>query len=372
MKILHIGKYYPPYPGGIETYCKVLCETLISKDIEVDIIVANNTKEYSRETINRVKVFRLPRSFLLNSIPVCFKLFILFRKLIKNNKYDAIHLHFPNPMAEIAYLLFGNGIKLIITYHTDIGMRYKLKLLYMPIIKRLFASASHIIVFFEHYLTTDSNPSRKLLASFKEKCCFIPIPVGNNFLSPVNIQFVNDIRKKYGRFILFVGNLSSYKGESYLIGAMKNVNCKLLLVGVGASMDKLTKTIHDLGIEEKIVFLGHIENSILKNFYDACDIFCLPSVSSLETFPVVTLEAMSRSKPVVTTEIGTGSSYININNETGLVVQPKSSDELANALNIIINNDNLRQQMGFNAHKRIIENFTLEKVINSIIDLYKN
>ena len=370
MKVLHIGKYYPPYPGGIETYCKVICETLVDKGVCVDIIVANNTKEYIEEVINGVKVYRLPRTFLLSSIPVCFQLFSLFQKLMKNNNYDAIHLHFPNPMAEIAYLLIGKRTKLVITYHTDVGMRYRLKFLYMPVIKKLFASASHIIVFFERYLTTDFNPSRKLLAAFKEKCRFIPIPVGSHFLSPINIKHVNDIRKNYGRFILFVGNLSSYKGESYLINAMKTVDCKLLVAGVGASMNNLTKVIHDLGIEKKIIFLGHINNTSLKDFYDACDIFCLPSVSSFETFPVVTLEAMSRSKPVVTTEIGTGSSYINIDKVTGFVVSPKSSEELANALNIILNDDNLKQQMGSNAHKRIIENFTIEKVINSIVDLY--
>lgn len=372
LKVLHIGKYYPPYPGGIETYCKVLCEALVSQGIQTDIIVANNTKEYREETVNGVKIYRLPRTILLSSIPVCLKLFSVLLKLIENNKYDAIHLHFPNPIAEIAYLLLGKGKKLIVTYHTDAGLRHKLKILYLPVVRKLFKSATHIIVFFEHYLATDFNPSRKLLASFKEKCRFIPIPVGNRFFSPINTECVNNIRRKYGRFILFVGNLSSYKGESFLINAMKTVDCKLLLAGSGASIDNFKKIIHDLGFEKKIIFLGHVDNTSLKDYYDACDIFCLPSISSLETFPVVTLEAMARSKPVVTTEIGTGSSYININKETGLVVPPKSSDELANALNIILNNDSLKQQMGSNAHKRIIENFTLEKVINSIIDLYKN
>ena len=367
MKVLHIGKYYPPYPGGIETYCKIICEGLVTKGIEVDIVVANNINNFSEEVINNVKVYRLPRRGVLSSIPVAPNMIFFLRKLVKNNNYDMIHLHFPNPMGEIAYLFTGYRGKLIITYHTDASMRNKLKLLYVPIINKVLKSAHYIIVTSENYLKKLSIPDR-----LRNKCKIVPIPVSPHFLSESDTGEIAQIKAKYGDFVLFIGNLSSYKGPEYLIGAMKNINCNLVIAGIGSENLNLRNRVKSLNLEDRVSFLGRVEDSDLRNFYDACTVFCLPSVSSMETFGIVLLEAMARGKPVVSTEVGTGTSFVNLDGRTGFVVSPRSPKDLSDSINRILNDNGLREQMGINARKRVLENFTAEKVIDSIAELYES
>jgi rhamnosyl/mannosyltransferase len=367
MRSLHIGKYYPPYPGGIETYCKIICEGLTSKGINVDVVVSNNINKFSEEVINNVKVYRLPRRGVLSSIPVAPSMIFFLRKLIKNNNYDVVHLHFPNPMGEIAYLFAGYRGKLIITYHTDASMRNKLKLLYAPAINKILSFAHYIIVTSENYLKKLAIPDR-----LRNKCKIVPIPVRPYFISANDTSEMNQIKAKYGDYVFFVGNLSSYKGPEYLIRAIKNINCNLVIAGIGSENLNLRNEVESLGLGGKVSFLGRIDDKDLRNFYDACKVFCLPSISSMETFGIVLLEAMARGKPIVSTEIGTGTSFVNLDGRTGFVVPSRSSKDLSDAINRILSDNKLREQMGINARKRVFENFTVGRVIDSIVELYKN
>lgn len=367
MKILHIGKYYPPYPGGIETYSKIICESLVSQGIDVDIVVANNLNQFVEENINGVRVFRLPRNFVLGSIPVCFMMPKFIRMLVKRNNYDAIHLHFPNPMGEISYLFGGNGKKLVITYHTDASMRNKLKLFYTPMINRIFKNAKYVVVFLDKFMQ-----NKRILYKHRNKCRIIPIPINSFFLNEGDRLKTSAIKEKYGRFILFIGNLSGYKGEEYLIEAMKDIDCNLVIIGVGPNTENLKNLVKYSKLNDKVFFIGSIRNSDLKEYYDGCDLLCLPSVSEMETFGIVLLEAMARGKPVISTELGTGTSWVNINGLTGFVVPPKSAEKLSEGINKILENDALREQMGNDARKRVMECFTADKIINSVIELYLN
>jgi len=367
MKVLHLGKYYPPYPGGIETYTRLICEGLAQRGLNIDLVASNNEDRFVNEYRNGVKVFRLPRKRVLSSIPICPSMPPFLRKLIKRNNYDILHLHFPNPMAESSLLLCNFKSKLVITYHTDIGFKYKIKKLYIPFVHHILRRADKIIATSENFLL-----SSLFLKNYLEKSVVIPISVGDFFLEDSNDGITKQIIEKFGDFILFVGNLSSYKGPEYLIKAMKSINANLVIIGVGLEEKRLKDEVMRRGLEKKVFFLGKIENDQLINYYDACKIFCLPSVSPAETFGIVLLEAMARSKPVISTELGTGTSWVNVDGETGFVVSPRSSEELSNAINKILCNDRLREQMGNNAKKRVIDNFTREKVIDYLIELYKN
>ncbi|MFW9879367.1 MAG: glycosyltransferase, partial [Candidatus Thorarchaeota archaeon] len=177
MRILHLGKYYPPYPGGIEAYCKNICEGLASKDIKVDVVVSNSENKFTQERMNGVEIYRLPRIGNLSSIPLSPQMVSFLRKLIKKKNYEIVHLHFPNPMGEIAYLLSGFKGKTLITYHADASMRNKLKFLYLPIIRKIFKKADYIIVTSRNYLRNIQT-----LSKYANKCKVIPIPVNPYFL----------------------------------------------------------------------------------------------------------------------------------------------------------------------------------------------
>ncbi len=366
MKVLHLGKYYPPYPGGIETYSQVVCEHLAEKGMLIDILVSNNINKFEHNIINKVNIYRLPRKFVLSTIPICPTMPVMVRYLVKHNQYDLIHLHFPNPMAEISILGVSRIKRLIITYHTNPGFTYKIKKIYIPIIRLILKRADKIIVTSEPFLK--SSP---LLESYRNKCVVIPICVDDYYLDNSTDLPYDDISNKYGNFILYVGNLSSYKGVQYLIEAIKNLDINLVIIGEGPYETDLKQLSQSLGILNRVFFLGKISNkSILKAYYKTCRLFCLPSL--METFGIVLVEAMACGKPVVSTELGTGTSYINHNNVTGLVVQPRSSEALSGAFNKLLNNDTLRIQMGNNARNRVNAEFATIKIINSLVALYKN
>jgi len=376
MKVLHIGQYYPPYPGGIETYTQSFCEGLVSKMIDVDVIVANSKNEFARETINGVRVFRMPRRGLLSSRPFCPSMPRMLKKMNKERKYDVVHLHFPNLMSEISYLFSGmKTTKLIITYHADaIHWRKSaflinlLKILYLnSCYQYILKKSAYIICNSQSYRT--SNP---FLKKYQNKCHVIPIPVRNYYLSPPNQVRIQSLKDKFRDFVLFVGNFVPYKGIPYLIRAIKYTKTNLVLIGAGMENELLRNIVKEEGLEDKVYFVGRKDNQELRDFYHACTIFCLPSVSQLETYGIVLLEAMACGKPLISTEIGTGTSFININGKTGFVVQPGSPEELAEKINMIIKNVNLRIEMGNTARERVLQEFTIGRIIESLIKLYKN
>ena len=116
--------------------------------------------------------------------------------------------------------------------------------------------------------------------------------------------------------------------------------------------------------------LDRIEDNDLDNYYKACDIYLFPSIMQSEAFGIVQLEAMKYSKPVINTNLGTGVNYVSIHKVTGLTVEPKNSDELANAINKLLNDDNLRETLGQNAKKRVKEVFDIKTNKNKYKELY--
>jgi len=118
--------------------------------------------------------------------------------------------------------------------------------------------------------------------------------------------------------------------------------------------------------------LGKVREENLGSYYQACDIFCLPSIYKSEAFGLVQVEAMYFSKPIVSTDIeGSGVSWVNQNDVTGLVVPPKNVIALAKAVNKIIKNPELKKKFGENAKRRFEEEFRIEIVAEKILKLYK-
>lgn len=145
------------------------------------------------------------------------------------------------------------------------------------------------------------------------------------------------------KIVLFVGRLSYYNGVEYLIEAMQSVNAKLLIDGDGKSREKLENMTVSLGLEERVKFLGKVSNELLKYCYQICDVFVLPSVEPTEAFGLVQLEAMAYGKPVINTLLPTGVPFVSIDGKTGLTVEPRNSKALADAINKLLSDDELRK-----------------------------
>src|SRR5438105_14982108 len=115
MRILQIGKYYPPHKGGMESHLKVLCEGL-QPAADVRVLVASDNRRTTDEVTNGVLVTRLATVATWRGVPVCPSM----AQKIRSIDADLVHLHHPNPMAVLAYLVSGHRGRLIITWHSDV------------------------------------------------------------------------------------------------------------------------------------------------------------------------------------------------------------------------------------------------------------
>jgi rhamnosyl/mannosyltransferase len=214
------------------------------------------------------------------------------------------------------------------------------------------------------------------LKHYKYKCEVIPIGINLDWaktdLDSYNLQkYRTGVDNKL--MILFVGRLVTYKGIEYLIEAMKFVEDGFLyIIGSGPLENSLKKLIIDLNLESKIKMIPEVDDITLQAYYKACDIFVLPSVNEAEAYGIVQIEAMACGKSLICTELGTGTSYVNQNNITGLVVSQKDSKALSQAINATIENAELRLKWGINGKERAFKEFTSDKMLQRTYELYQN
>jgi rhamnosyl/mannosyltransferase len=171
--------------------------------------------------------------------------------------------------------------------------------------------------------------------------------------------------------VRFVGRLVPYKGVDVLLEAMKSLDGLALIVGDGPLRSRLEAQARDLGISNRVRFLGSVSDQELAALYGACSVFVLPSVTRQEAFGVVQLEAMSAGKPVVSTDVGTGVGWVNRNGETGFVVPPRDVSALRDAIARLLEDPELGTSMGDAGAKRVRSDFTVERMIDDTLALYR-
>jgi rhamnosyl/mannosyltransferase len=126
----------------------------------------------------------------------------------------------------------------------------------------------------------------------------------------------------------------------------------------------------DLGVEARVQFVGEVRDEELPAYYAASDIFVLPASERSEAFGAVQLEAMAAGKPVVCTELGTGTSFVNRDGETGFVVPARDPDALAAALARLMDDAALRARLGAAGRARVRQEFTLENMVARVMRVY--
>ena len=393
MKIVHIGKYYWPYSRGIETYLKLLCERLIEA-ADIEVIVANNSAKTVHEEINGVRITRLGRLFELAATSFCFSLPFVLRK----KKPDIVHIHLPNPWAELCYFLAGCPGKLVVSFHSDIIKQKFLLKLHNPLHKAFLNKAEKIIVATPAH--AEFSPVLSKLPKNKIEVVHYGIDVKKS--QTFDQKTLNEIIKKTGKpLVLFVGSLVYYKGLEILLQAAKLLNKKspsppfpeevgmkfkgkfqptkivdcnphFLLIGNGPLENKLKKMVKELEINNRVHFFGNVDDETLRAAYHACDIFCLPSTYRSEAFGIVQLEAFAAGKPVISTNLKSGVPYVNLDEKTGLIVPPGDSKKLAEAITTLLESEEKRQNFGNAALKRVTNEFSADKMAAETLKVYNN
>ncbi|PZP50728.1 MAG: glycosyl transferase family 1 [Pseudopedobacter saltans] len=290
-------------------------------------------------------------------------------KKIKN-QYDIIHIHHPDPMACLALYLSGYKGKVICHWHSDIVRQKTILKFYKPLQTWMLKRASFIVGTSPIYL--DYSP---FLQPFKEKLRLVPIgiPPVDKITKEQTIQKIKSLAK--GRKIVYsLGRLIYYKGYQYLIEAAQYLNEDICVIigGKGPLKEEFEQSIAKFGLNDKVFLMGRIEDEDLSSYFSSCDLFCLPSTERSEAFGIVQVEAMAYAKPLVATKIeGSGVSWVNEENVSGLNVKIEDAKDLASKINEILECPELTDKFGQGALKRYEDNFTQEKMVKLILPLYE-
>lgn len=328
--------YYPEI-GGVETVAKVVAEIALNVG-ESKVLTFNRGKNFSEETISGVKVIRLPTIFKWRSIHISPYYKNMFSKEAQTAK--TIVFHFPSGQPELYSEIYRKiPTKKICVYHADVDYKIVGEM-YNIFIRRFLNVMDEIIVTSPNIVESSS-----VLKGYKEKIAVIPLFVDTSHFYPRHPNKREYLLALFSEppeeIVLYIGRLAKYKGLEYLIEAMTMLEEKygLVIIGKGRKEKELKRFAQKLEVEKRVVFLDHVPYDDLPEYYSAADVFVLPSISRAEAFGLVGLEAMACGTPVITTELGTGTSYYNIHKKTGLVVSPKNSKILAESIKRICEND---------------------------------
>lgn len=361
MRVLHVGKFYPPYRGGMETHLKVLCEE-IRDTVDLSVVVANDGRERVDEVVDGIEVTRLGTLFNLSSAQVCPQLV----SHIRRSRADVVHLHYPNPTAILAYFAAGAPGHLVITYHSDIVRQKVLGAAFSPFLHAAMRRSSAVIAATPNYV--ESSP---VLRAYRDRCHVIPFGIDLDGYTKADDAAVRALRERYGpRIVLGVGRLIYYKGFEYLIRAMARVDARLLLVGEGPLREPLERLAADLGVRDRVVFLGSIGDDEILACYHASDLFVLSSIARSEAFGIVQIEAMAAGIPVVNTSLDSGVPFVSLDGVSGLTVPPCDADALADAINRILDSPELKRELGEAGRERARREFSKERMAERTLALY--
>ena len=370
LNVLHLGKFYPPYKGGIETHLKSLCEESIAFGVRPTVFVVNGENYFEESIVSGVNVIRFPRTLNIASAPFPSGL----SPYIRRGNWDILHLHHPHPGAIFSFLRSGYKGKVVLTYHSDIVRQKFLSLVFNPFLIHVLKRCSKIIATSPEY--ANSSP---ILKRFREKTKMIPlgnpldISLLNEDTSDVSNSAVEEFKSKFGGpLILCVGRLIYYKGFQYAIQAIRDTPAKLLIIGQGPLLEVLQDECKKAGVQDRVFFLGEVTNLTMGLAYQACDAFLLPSTERSEAFGLVQVEAMSFGKPVINTALDSGVPFVSIHNQTGLTVAPKSSEAIAEAINYLIQNPAICGKFGVAAKERATVEFSPSLMAERTCNMYRS
>ncbi|MDJ0736979.1 MAG: glycosyltransferase [Nostocaceae cyanobacterium] len=359
-RIVHLSKYYPPNPGGIETHVQTLAQSQAAFGAEVHVVCVNGFDEKGQPSIRtktvyekdeNVRVTRLGRIFSLARFDICPQLPSTLFKLVQQPN-TLVHLHTPNPTMLTALAMLPMRVPLVITHHSDIIKQRILKYALRPFEYLVYSQANRILTTSSQYLT-----GSKFLRTYKNKVSDLPLGLDcSSYMnpSPEAMAYSRSLKEQHGEILwLGVGRLVYYKAFHVAIAALKKVPGKLIMIGVGPLEEQLKNQAKELGVEDRIVWLGRVSQNELVGAYHAVTSLWFPSNVRSEGFGLVQVEAMASGCPVINANIPcSGVSWVSRNNIEGLTVPINHSDALAREAKRLLCEPGLRQRLATASRKR--------------------
>lgn len=375
MRICIMCQDFPPLIGGIAAHVYELSRALVRRGNEVHAIVPrypyNLNWEETVDGIHVHRVFQIRKRLLSGNLYIPFGLLKL-KSVIKGYDIDIVHYHSSYPESIITKFIKDKPI--VFTLHDSGFLEMAEKEKYRKILEYRLSHPDMII-----------GPSQELadiptrFGVSRERTIFISNGVDPNKFSP-KIDG-NRIKKRYGIsdgevVILCPRRLEPKNGVRYLIEAIPDIvkkfhNVKFMIVGEGGYKKErmeMENRIKEFGHESKVIFTGDVPNAEMPEFFAASDIVVLPSL--MEATSIAGLEAMSTGKPLVGTTVG-GIPQIIDDGVTGILILPRDSERLANAIIFLLENEELRKSMGKNARERVEKELSWDAIAKKTFNVYQ-
>ena len=359
MKILHLYKdALPDSFGGVETFISELTTETSKLNFE-NVVLSTGLKTHSVHK-NGTRIEYLRRNFTILSTPISLD-FLRKNGEIRNN-FDIIHLHYPYPFADMAILAHFTKQPLVISFHSEITKQKISKVFYEPIKHQTFKKAKALVFSSNNLLTKVVDRQ-----TFANKSLMIPLGI-KTLAKPSNTHHPD--RKDKKPYALFIGVHRYYKGLDVLLDAAKHLQYEILIVGDGPHRRSLEKRKADENIYN-VKFLGQVEEKRKIRLLNDCRVLVLPSTLPSEAFGLVILEAFSLAKPVITCELGTGTSEIVDNGINGYLVDPRDHISLAEKMALLLTNRELAISLGQAGYSKFKSSFRIEDTAQRYAKLYE-
>lgn len=387
MKICLVPTMFPKYKGDYYgSFVFDEAKLLVKKGFEVHVVTQHNPHTKYNEIIDGIHIHRFkwlePKQFKalvhfkglkdnLRFITYLISLFFKVIRIIRKHDIEIIHAHSTIPTGFIGVIvgkIMGKPV-FITTHGMDVNNFIETSFLKQLMLFSL-KSCDKIICVSEDLANTIAD------LGIDSKIVVLRNAVDTNKFKPLKNM---EIRQKYGIkknsiLILFVGYLDVFKGIFELIDAFFEVNkenndLKVMIIGEGPQESKIKDKVSKLKLDTSIIFTGKISSEDIPQYYQAADIFVLPSYT--EGTPLAVIEAMACGLPIIASNVG-GISEIVISNENGFIISPKNIKELSSKLRVLVKNQSLRSKFSNKSLKIINSEFNIDKKVEKLIDLYKN
>ena len=365
IKVLHFYKtYYPDTMGGVEQFIFQLARGGHNHGIESTVLSLSRNADDKVVQMDGHQACRARTDFEIASTPFSISCFRKFASLA--NEADVIHYQFPFPFMDMVH--FATQVKkpTVVSYQSDIIRQKNLLKVYSPLKNKFLASVDRIVTTSPNYLVTSD-----VLKRHSDKVSVIPIGLDKTSYPAPTEDKLNYWKALFsGRFFLFVGVLRYYKGLHILMEAAQGTDYPIVIVGAGPIEAELKAQAAKLGLTN-IFFLGVLPDVDKVALLTLCYAVLFPSHLRSEAFGISLLEGAMFGKPMISSEIGTGTTFINIADETGLVVPPSDPVALRQAMTYLWEHPERAAEMGRNALARYWKYFTAEDMVSAYAKLYR-
>lgn len=353
LRVLHVGKFYPPVTGGIERVVQSVCHATRGR-VDNRVLAFNTGPDTVCENVDGIPVTRVGTRGAAGSVPISTAFFGHLRRA----EADVMILHEPNPWALLTYAAVRPRAPLAVWFHSEVvrpALTYAL--FYDPVARPAYRAARRFIV---------ASPAvaehAAALQPYRDRISVIPYGIDVDTWRPTAAiaERAAGFRAGAGRpIVMFAGRHVPYKGADVLIRAAAALPVDVVLLGDGRMRSEWEALAASQQGPAKFIFRGEVDDDEMRAWLAASRVFVLPSVTRAEAFGFVQLEAMACGVPVISTAVKSGVPWVN---ESGIVVPPGDVDALRDAIARVTGDAALAAQLGAAGEARARAEFSTARM----------